>query len=320
MAEVEPTETDHPHFALLSYLADVASVSQHLPEEPAEEEFVHEGIENILTAAALAESMKEEIFMEEVMAPISAKDDDDSDVDVDIMTVDDEAIIKEVIMEEADTMVSLAEKDEQAKSPPDDVSLAQENTDRDMSEIPYDVTNSEDAPSFDFSQSLAGIETNVAEHQEQIPNHQMTVVDDDWESLISFSEADDTIGVENINAEEDNVQNPMEPSGQEAEQNMGTSKTELSSLPSEEKPTPAATVGINEVGEFVSAEIKFFEDAVETDEVPVQNGNPRESLGNNVTFSVPPEQALIKSPPKRHLSSSSQQDTVHPYAILADLI
>ena len=60
-SHVDAPEGDHPHFALLSYLAELASVTEHLPEKQVEElpleEDLHGGIEGILTAAALAESM-----------------------------------------------------------------------------------------------------------------------------------------------------------------------------------------------------------------------------------------------------------------------
>src|SRR5271170_82487 len=76
-------EEEHPHFALLAYLAEVASVRDPLPEErdTFEEEVTHGSIEDILTAAALAESMKEEIFIvDEDVDVVMAEEYEDGDI------------------------------------------------------------------------------------------------------------------------------------------------------------------------------------------------------------------------------------------------
>src|SRR5579859_2369449 len=74
---------ENPHFALLSYLADVASTTEHIPQDdiPAEEEeLTHGSIEDLLTAAALAESMKEEII--NAIDDAEAAEEDDGEVDI----------------------------------------------------------------------------------------------------------------------------------------------------------------------------------------------------------------------------------------------
>src|SRR5271170_6168012 len=85
MSNVEVDE-EHPHFALLAYLAEVASIRDPLPEEldTVGEEVTHGSIEDILTAAALAESMKEEIFIVDGDVDVAMAEEDE---DIDIMTL-----------------------------------------------------------------------------------------------------------------------------------------------------------------------------------------------------------------------------------------
>jgi hypothetical protein len=58
-------EDDHQHFELLSYLAEIATTIEHLPELAVrmEDGLLQCTIEDILTAAKLAESVKEEIII-----------------------------------------------------------------------------------------------------------------------------------------------------------------------------------------------------------------------------------------------------------------
>ena len=152
----------------------------------------------------------------------------------------------------------------------------------------------------------------------------MSVADDDWQSLISFSEADDTTADNNFEAEFDR-QIPLEPEVKDTSQDpdaqtMDADEMRLDSQPSNEQPSPRTTVGINEMGQFVAGEIKLFEDCIDTDDIPVPKGNSRESLDNTITFSFPAEQALITSPPKRHLSSWIQQDYVCSMAFLSNFV
>jgi hypothetical protein len=324
---VEMTETgpeqDHPHFALLAYLAEVASVSQHLPEELVEEELAHGGIEDILTAAALAESMKEEIFLESEDVLENGDDGDVSDVDVDIMTVEDEAGVEEMCPEALEPIVPPSEQIQQEPIPADEVSEDPEQ--ENPSQLSQDVIGCENENTTvpkNISPPPVELQNEVVAEEEPLSYHHMSGADDDWQSLISFSEADDTTADNNFEVETFEGQLPLELAVKDTSQDpvIDAGEILLDCQPSKGQPSPRTTVGINEFGQFVAADIQLFEECIDTDDIPLSNGNSRESLDNTVTLSFPAEQALITSPPKRQLSSLIQSDFVCPLTFLSNFV
>ena len=131
---------------------------------------------------------------------------------------------------------------------------------------------------------------------------------DDSESLISFSEAEDTI----TGPLDEQTHHAQIPLGQPL--NNNTLATSEESAYDElcrqqgENVTPNDIVGVNPMGEFVAPEIKFFKDAITEDDLAIQNEQPRLSLDNTVIFSLPTEQGLITSPPKRQISINEENN------------
>jgi hypothetical protein len=144
--------------------------------------------------------------------------------------------------------------------------------------------------------------------------------DEDWESLISFSEAENSATEGDIDDQTKNVQILV---GQDAQKIIISEEVyaaeEIASQ-SLESITQSDTVGINEIGQFVTPEINFFEDAITTDDLPTQSDNKALSHDNTVIFCVSTEQALITSTPKRQISSLNQQDNVSLNSKIPDLI
>ena len=132
---------------------------------------------------------------------------------------------------------------------------------------------------------------------------------DDLQSLISFSEAEDTIACR-LDEQTYDVQIPLElflKNNSLATREETKADNENCKQPNENV-TPNDTVGVNEFGDFVAPEINFFEDAVTEDDLTIQNEQPRLSLDNVVIFSLTTEQALLTSPPKRQISLNEEKN------------
>jgi hypothetical protein len=122
---------------------------------------------------------------------------------------------------------------------------------------------------------------------------------DDWESLISYSEAEDNT------VDQLSVQAPHISSDGEI---LPTDETEeMNDRPV--VPSPIDTVGLDEIGQFVAPQINFFEDPSERDQPTVQT---RLSLDSTTILSFSTHQNLVTSPPKRQSSALDQLDNVPP--------
>ena len=295
MSNVE-VEEEHPHFALLAYLAEVASVRDPLPEErdTVEEEATHGSIEDILTAAALAESMKEEIFIVDEDADVATAEEDE---DVDIMTLPgrmpDEGI------EGSQVPVTESVDESQYAITPSPAKFVLEN----VAEIPRVIVaqNSVDVaiipshgPTDEMDANAKTTPTAPIEAEALVEDDQ-----DDWESLISYSEAEDnTVDQPSLRAQRISSDGEILPTDEIEEMN---DKPVV--------PSPIDTVGLDEMGQFVTPEINFFEDPSETDQPTVQT---RLSLDNTTILSFSTHQNLVTSPPKRQSSALNQLDNVPP--------
>lgn len=283
---------EHPHFALLAYLAEVASVRDPLPEEPetVEDEVTHGSIEDILSAAAVAESMKEEIFIVED-ADVTM---DEEDEDIDITTLPGGEA--DEIMKEDHPAVTESEdepKDSDIISVPE---LHFENT----TQGPHEIVETDDNASGAVPLRSQNEEQTIVETTAPIESEILIEDDqDEWESLISYSEAEEDDTIEHPTANDRGTSSEQEtlPAGDVEETN------EHPMIPS-----PNNTVGIDEMGQFAAPQFNFFEDPPEPDQ-PVQT---RLSLDNTAILSFPTEQNLVTSPPKRQISALNQLDNVFP--------
>jgi len=279
-------EEEHPHFALLAYLAEVASVRNPLPEEhdAVEEEVTHGSIEDILTAAALAESMKEEIFTVDEDTEVTMAEEDE---DVDIMTLPG-GLIEENQMP---TRESVDEPQHPMTASPAKTTL--ENVMEGPQDILEQDKNSVEVP---FIQSQIEKDDNA---ETTTPIEAKTLVDDDqddWESLISYSEAEDnTVDQPTVPDQHISSEGAMLLTGDIGEMNNNL-------------PSPSHTIGLNETGQFVAPQIKFFEDS-DADQPLVQT---RLSLDSTKILSFSTQQNLVTSLQKRQISTLNQPDNVLP--------
>lgn len=275
----EPEE-DHPHFALLSYLAEVAAISDHLPEHQNHmEDTTHGSIEDILTAAALAESMKEEIFTVVQEDPTKWTTEgtasESEEEDVDIMT------IEEVVVETKETngLMIIVETDES-----EEVTEAESLT-----------TNLRE-PAIEESVIPQTAEENlkIITPEEESPKQDQ---DDtlDLESLLTLSEATDY----NIEEHTQDIQIPVGQSVKDALDELSSetvnSDEEFSTVITKlDHPAsaPSDTVSLTQVGGFVAPQFTFFQDAV------VDTGRKRKSLDPTTVFDMPAEPPINPSPLK----------------------
>ena len=278
------TDNEHPHFARLASVVEVVSVENPLTEE-------RDTVGNILTAATLVESMKEEMVTIDENPHLTI---DGEDEDVDIMTLrggrpnwsiaeNSEIVTKSAGQFNRPAPSSLAKPDSvNAFGKPSD-SVEKED---ELVEVPVQPCQSEKA--------------QIAETR--VPIEAGTALDDDqaeWESLISYSEAED---------------NPVD----EAPDIYQGISSERVILPTEEIeemkeqpvfPSPNDTVGLDEIGQFVKPQIYVFENP--SDQQP--SVQTRLSLNSSIIPFLPTEQLVITSPPKRQSSAPNQLDHVpHP--------
>ena len=292
---------EHPHFALLAYLAEVAAVRDPLPEQPetAEEEFRQGSIEDILTAAALAESMKEEIFIVQ------------EDIDITMDERDDDVDITTFRGEETDNAMSedqepVAESNDEPNHS-DVISTAKVHLESTTELVHGTVEPDDDALCEILTQSQNETDNMI---ETTCPIESRAAVEDDqdeWESLISYSEAEDN----SIDHATTNDQS----SASEHDILRVADIEEMHEDPV--VPSPGDTIGMNEVGEFVAPQFNLFEDTSDSEQPAIKT---RLSLDSTTTLSFPTEQNLITSPPKRQISALVQLDNVFPLSDPADSI
>ena len=125
--------------------------------------------------------------------------------------------------------------------------------------------------------------------------------DQDLESLISFSEADDITVDQDLEVQVETTQVSIEQASQDTA--IASEEPDVEgkvSSQATENITPSDSVGINEIGQFVTPEINIFEDPTATDESSAKNN---QTLDGSVIFCFSAQQALITSPPKRQIFS-----------------
>jgi hypothetical protein len=299
----ETTEGDHPHLELLSYLARVASSSDHLPQDArlGEDGFEGGSIEDVLTAAALAESLKDELFSavdEGEGTTVVEKDVSERIAPGEAVTIQRE--LTTIVNSVLDTSTAQNEQLEFKSTPnlPDIRDAAIDN----------ETTAMNSAPSvYQEDTTIIGDEGHAEGEQDEIP---------DWDSLISFSEADDTALLDAEPAHD--MQIPLGPSIKYATEEMNSQEMDADedlsvTVPHQYAVNTVPTLdGLDGTGRVVDKDIQIFEDAP-MDDIHVQTASARQSLDNNsVIFSFPKEQTLVTSPPKRPVSEFNQQDNVLP--------
>jgi hypothetical protein len=294
MSNVE-VEEEHPHFALLAYLAEVASVRDPLPEErdTVEEEVTHGSIEDILTAAALAESMKEEIFIVDEDDVAMAEEDED----VDIMTLPGR-MLDEGIEENQVPVTKSVDESQYAVTASPAKSILENVTETPRVIVAHNSLDVAIIPSQGPTDEIDA----KAKTATTAPIEAEALVEDDqedWESLISYSEAgDNTVDQSSVQAQYISLDGEILPTDETEE--MNDNPIVLS---------PIDTVDLDEIGQFVSPAINFFEDPSETDQPTVQT---RLSLDSTTILSFSTHQNLVTSPPKRQSSALDQLDNVPP--------
>ena len=267
-------------------MAEVASITDHLPEREnhVEEDNTHGSIEDILTAAALAESMKEEIFTLVGEEPLhqeqrtDAESEESEEEDVDIMTVE------EIVVETkaSDEITSVDHVNETPQTTPEELSTAE---------------------------TLAAIEMHIEElsaDQEAGENKELVTEENpkedrdgtlDLESLLSLSEASEY----DIEESTHDIQIRLGQSINDALDGIAIENAEddkeLSALIATGDNLPSLqteSVGGNEVGEFVASQFAMFQD----DSNSIDLGRKRKSLDPTTVLEIPAEQPNEQSPLK----------------------
>jgi len=273
----------------------VASVRDPLPSEvPVEEEITHGSIEDILTAAALAESMKQEIFTVAEDNFDNHQDDIDSESeDVDVTTVPEDSYVQ----------VAFAINSAPADHPQEMCEIGPRQALPDFPTKAENVVEQENSAAEPPPLSMT-----VTYDALEIRSHSKLDDDQDGnESLISFSEADDTIEIHDKT-------NVAQKSFEQTKQTEAGEEPVGHETPSDKNITPNDTVGINEMGDFVTPEINFFEDTIMENKGVPQTANERLSLDNTAIFSFPANQTLVTSPPKRQITALNEpNNNVFPF-------
>lgn len=232
--------------------------------------------------------MKEEIFSDPVKSEVDGDclmEGEDEDVEVDILTVEERSPVK--VQAEIPEMST--------QSPPSEMEVVEETPSEPATEatlpsagaLPIDEESVIEAAGVQGLSSL--VETNGIDH--------------DLDSLISFSEADDTI----INQiPDEGGRNSLHPT----EEDIASKELNAEEMSGahDEIPNPSNSFGVDEKGEFVIENIKISEDPPSADEEAVGKDANRLSMDGNVIFKFNFEQEIISSPPKRQISAVSQAD------------
>jgi hypothetical protein len=275
-------------------------------ERSTEKEAVHKDTENILTASAVAE------LASELTAVVDgcgrANDDHDSkEENIGILTIPANAL----------NATPVEVSDEENSSPagrfghvqPLDTSISIEHEIiPGSSELQTNLVDSK----FPKVKPAPVPHTNLAMPQAEPRLDQETRDDDDWESLISYSETGDTTSTNNV----------LEPtldmhvSSKEIIQNdrVAVIQDKVNTIEGRSQSVgninPNDTLGVNEIVQFASSEIKPFQDTEIEGNLEPHAETEGLCLNGTFTFSVHIEQARITSPPKRQISSLNQHDNV----------
>jgi hypothetical protein len=265
---------------LLTYLADVASISDSLPltltvEDEADAS--HGSVENILTAAALAESLNDEIFSPPGMARNEGQDESDEEVEINLVSLGNDAHAK--------------------VTPIDDLQEGSQDTGTCNPEKATTTNPMEPNPSCFETDVL--VDDHIPRFT--IPDTVAPQKDDEigMDDLISYSEVDDLSTADELHdlTQKAEIQSQQGPTISDE-----PSLSDEISRDTNVVPTPRETVGLDEQGNFTAPEIAFCQDQPSTTDT--------ESLDNPVLFTFCPENQA-KSPSKRS-SSDSYPETVRP--------
>ena len=294
-SNADNSEEDHPHLALLAYLAGVASVTGHLPEQiledkSQEEEAAQGGVEDILTAAALAESMKEELFTETEDDVLSALPAEEADL------INEALLFTESVSGNTNVSDFAAEL---ARPQLDDRNDIQDPMQISESTNLSHSNEKESSPS--PSISPFPIESQEAAENAPAPAiEDRAIADDDWESLISFSEVDETreLTMDTTALDSNEDMSVLENTGTRMIDGQG----------SEVVMTGEVTGCLDEAEGFGPSKILIFHDPSDPEGATSSRIHGRESLDNQVIFSIPSKKETTGSPPKRQIALDEQEN------------
>lgn len=291
-----------PRFAHFDCLYEPASISDCIPEDknPADQDVLHKAIEDVLAVPAVVESASDLTAIVDDIN-IGLNDDHDSKEEgVDIMTIAADTH-RETPTEANDEENSCPEsRSDKAQQLATSISTEQEI-------IPSSSEFQTNKVDFVFPEAEATLVpltiANSLQPQPQLDQEKQNG-DDDLESLISYSEADDTTISSNVSERTPDMQVPSRESVQDVRDIVIWNKINAKEMlrRSIKNATPNDTIDDNENGQSVVSEIRLFKDTDVEDDL----GSYNETKGlclNDI------EQAHITSPPKRQISFN-QNDNV----------
>jgi hypothetical protein len=279
----------------LSYLAEVASTSDPLPhgEAPVEDGFECGSIEDLLTAAAMAESLKDELCSsvgdeKDILVQGSAAERNTPDGTGVAVLQQNIAPLLEYRVEEQEGL-----NDESIPSLDHEIQ----------------VENIVDVPTVSLPYKEGDtVAVSADEHLTEPDKDDIT----DWGSLISFSEADEADPLDDAEQPHDTQILPVV-SIRDASQELDTDEDLSVSVSHLPKITSTSLDGLDEAGHPANTDIRVFEDASE-DDIREDPPSARQSLDGNVAiFSIPTEHTVVTSPPKRPMAPADEQNNVHPF-------
>jgi len=269
---LDPVQEDeeHPHFAL-AYLADFTSVRDPVSEvlHPIDEEVTHGSIEDILTAAAVAESIQDQIFVAEDVH-VTAFEPHEQGVEVDIMNITEDALKES--SEVTPELSGAIQNEETRLGSPHPPSLLVKDT---MNESVH-VSPADDGLTIDEPAELQN---------------------DDSESLISYSEAEITFETAIL----EDIQVVDVPLGHSADVAIDSVvRTDFEEVEGTNLVTTADTIDIHETGQITVPAVQILEDQILSNNLPMSG----QSLHHSVIFSFSTEEIVIPSPPKTQISAN----------------
>lgn len=304
---------EHPHFALLAYLADVASTTDHLPDktESFDEELAHRSIQDILTAAALAETLKNEIIFAASFegngyeASNFIYVEEDAETPTSTSNVDHRSVTK---IGNHDTLETL-EPDESPQRPNIDPLPEESTPSLGVTSIisEEDVDNKIGTVVSSLGSSHTGLISRPAS-SDGVLTKELLNEDGDHQDLISVTQVGDMIGERNNGDLSYDMQITL---GQSVDDDVEElENTESGFIPCHnssgiEDALSNETVRVDERGQYAVPEIRFYKDTTpdllqQAEEVGVSQAT--------TIFSFPSGQFLISSPKKRPICLAEQND------------
>jgi hypothetical protein len=281
----------------LSYLAKVASDSDNLPGDKVPvEDLDHGRIEDILIAAAMAESVKEEL-----LSVVDEKVDTTAPEEIPAEQVAPE--VQEVLPETVPVNNAIVQEEDNAPH-----EQSQSLTEQTPPQLPVDIDIANESGS-NIPPAPVETECPAVTDEEQHPMFQETDIPD-WESLISYSEADDiTTRLDDMEPTHD-MQIPLGVSIRDVMEDMTNQDIDVNEdfsvfVPQINTIKPAAIDPLD-IGNHFVKDTNFFEDVAQADNIPSKSPRKRKSLdSHSVIFSFTGDRDFATSAPERPLDEEN---------------